>query len=205
MAQFRKYVLFQKVHASEVEGWKQDYAFLLKKISLANQGRQLILKSPPNTARVKTLLSMYPKAKFIMVHRNPYDVYVSNQRFWEVTNKIYAVGPTTGVDNNQIILDTYAQTMEQYIVEKELIPEGQLIEVPYQDLMEAPMESMRKIYSTLDLEDFTEIKDKMESYIEGQRSYKRLKHKLPENEEKTVSERFAPFIRHWGYDLPESS
>ncbi|GAB5522529.1 MAG: sulfotransferase [Roseivirga sp.] len=205
MAQFRKYVLFQEVPEPEIEGWKQDYAFLLKKISLANEGRQLILKSPPNTARVKTLLSMYPKAKFIMVHRNPCDVYVSNQRFWEVTNKVYAVGPTKEIDNNQIILDTYSQIMEQYLAEKTLIPEGQLIEVPYQDLMKVPIESMRKIYDTLGLNDFGEIKGKMESYIEGQRSYKRLKHQLPKNEEKTVSERFAPFISHWGYDLPESS
>ncbi len=205
MAQFRKYVLFQDVAESEIEGWKADYQFLLKKISLGNQGRQLILKSPPNTARVKKLLSMYPKAKFIMVHRNPYDVYVSNQRFWEVTNKVYAVGSTKSVDNNQIILDTYAQTMERYLAEKTLIPEGQLIEVPYQELMEAPIENMRKIYETLGLEDFARIEREMESYIEGQRSYKRLKHQLPENEEKTVSERFAPFIKHWGYDLPESS
>ncbi len=205
MSQFRKYVLFQNVPDSEVAGWKNDYHFLIKKISLANGGKQLILKSPPNTARVKILLSMFPNARFIMVHRNPYDVYVSNQRFWEVTNKIYAVGPTQSVDNNQIILDTYAETMQQYLEEKDLIPEGQLIEIPYQKLMENPLKKMCEIYETLGLEDFNVVADKMESYLDGQKSYKRLTHKLPENEERTVTEKFAPFIRHWGYELPQSS
>lgn len=205
MSQFRKYVLFQGTRETEVEGWKADYLFLLKKISLANQGKQLILKSPPNTARVKLLLSMFPRARFIMVHRNPYEVYVSNQRFCEVTNKIYSVGPTKDIDNNQIILDTYAQTMERYLAEKGLIPDGQLIEMPYQELMQAPMESMQKIYKTLRLPDFEVIKDEMTSYIEGQKSYVRLKHKMPEADEKLVSEKFAPFIKHWNYDSLTSS
>lgn len=201
LEQFRKYVLFENIPQSEIEAWKADYLFLLKKISLANQGKQLILKSPPNTARIKLLLSMFPNAKFILMHRNPYEVFASNQRFWKVANKIYTVGNIQSVDNNEIILETYAKTMERYLAEKDLIPAGQLIEMPYQDLIEQPIENMRKIYETLQLDDFAFIENKMKSYIDGQKSYVRLKHELPKEERDLVSQRFESFIRHWNYPM----
>ncbi|MFK7920341.1 MAG: sulfotransferase [Bacteroidia bacterium] len=198
---FHKYVLFENIPQSEIEGWKADYLFLLKKISLASKGKQLILKSPPNTARIKLLLSMFPNAKFILMHRNPYEVFASNQRFWKVANKIYTMGDTKSVDNNEIILETYAKIMDRYLAEKDLIPAGQLIEMPYQDLIEQPILNMRKIYETLQLDDFGYIESKMKSYIDGQKSYVRLKHELPIAEKEMVSNRFGPFIQHWNYPL----
>ena len=198
---FHKYVLFENIPPSEIEGWEQDFIFLLKKISLANQGKQLVLKSPPNTARVKQLLALYPNAKFIMIHRDPYEVYASNKRFWKVTNKIYALGTTRSVDNNAIILKTYAKIMHRYLLEKELIPDGQLIEIPYVELIQKPIETMRNIYKTLQLDDFGYCESKMKSFVEGQKSYVRLKHELPANERKIVSEKFEPFIRYWNYPL----
>ena len=111
MEHFHKYVLFENIPDSEIEGWKRDFIFLLRKISLANHGKQLVLKSPPNTARINLLLSLFPKAKFIFIHRNPYEVYASNTRFWNVTNRNYAVGGPQSVDTNAIILETLAKIM----------------------------------------------------------------------------------------------
>lgn len=199
LQQFNKYVLFNKIPDTELEAWKRDFLFLIKKISLANNGKQLILKSPPNTARIKLLLSLFPKAKFIFIHRNPYDVYASNKKFWKVTNRIYALGTTKTVDNNAIILETYTKIMERYLQEKDLIPKGQLIEIPYQELIEQPIEKMNEIYQTLDLEDFGYIEDQMNSYIKGQKSYVRLKHELPVQEKETVKQALAPFIQQWDY------
>ena len=201
MEQFHKYVLFENIQESEMEGWKEDFIFLLKKVSLASKGKQLILKSPPHTARIKMLLSLFPNAKFIFIHRNPYDVYASNKRFWKVTNRIYALGSTRSVDFNNIILDTYAKIMQQYLLEKDLIPEGNLIEVPYQEFIKRPMEYMENIYETLQLNDFSYCKPIMQKYIEGQKTFIRLKHELPPEERLMVTQKLEPFLRHWNYPI----
>ena len=198
---FYKYVLFDNMPASEIKGWKQDYIFLLRKISLANQGKKLILKSPPNTARIRMLLSLFPKSKFIFMHRNPHDVYTSNKRFWKVTNKIYALGSTKSVDTGSIILETYAKIMHQYLLEKDLIPEGQLIEIAYEDFIQEPLENLRKIYEVLNLDDFGYCENPMKKYAEHQRSYVRLKHELPANEREVVTEKLKRFLNHWNYPL----
>src|SRR4030095_10766430 len=107
--QFKKYVLFENIPDGEAEAWKQSFIFLLKKISIANQRKQLVLKSPPNTARLKLLLSIFPDAKFVFIHRNPYEVYSSNKRFWQVLQKKYALQTTQSVDVDALILETYSK------------------------------------------------------------------------------------------------
>jgi hypothetical protein len=199
--QFQKYVLFDNISPSELEAWTNGFAFLLNKISLANHSKQLVLKSPPNTARIKFLLSIFPNAKFIFIHRNPYEVYLSNKRFWKVIQKIFALGGTKSVDVNSIILDTYSQIMHRYLLEKYLIPKGQLIEISYEELIQKPLESMRQIYETIDLGDFEYCENKMRSFVEGQNSFVRLKHIIPAEERKVVTEKLEPFIRHWNYPL----
>jgi hypothetical protein len=196
---FQKYVMFENIPVSELEAWKQGFVFLLKKISLANHNKQLVLKSPPNTARIKLLLSLYPNAKFIFIHRNPCEVYLSNKRFWKVVQRIYALGDTKSVDVNSIILDTYSKMMNRYLLEKDLIPEGQLVEIPYEDFIQNPLESMRKIYETIHLDDFGYCENKMKSFVELQKRFVRLEHKLPADEKRIVSEKLEPFIGRWNY------
>jgi hypothetical protein len=199
MEHFYKYVLFQHVSEPEIEEWKKDFIFLLKKISLANQGKQLVLKSPPNTARIKLLLSLFPNAKFIFIHRNPYEVYASNKRFWEVTNKIYALGGVKSVDSNSIILETYAEMTNQYLLDRELIQDGRLIEIAYGELITNPIETMRKIYERLDFNDFGYCEKTMKNYAESERNYRQLKHELPAREKEVVTKRLEPFLRKWNY------
>jgi hypothetical protein len=199
--QFRKYVLFENIPESEIEIWKKDFVFLLKKISLANHNKQLVLKSPPHTARIKLLLSLFPKAKFIFIHRNPYEVYFSNKKFWKVTQSNYAVGGTESVDVNSIILDTYSKMMHRYLLEKDLIPEGQLVEIPYEDIIQKPMESMQKIYETIHLEDFGYCENRLKSFVEQQKSFVRLQYEMPAEERKVITEKFERFIRYWNYPL----
>jgi len=198
---FEKYVLFENISESEFEEWKREFVFLLNKISLANQNKRLVLKSPPNTARIKLLLSLFPNAKFIFIHRNPYEVYLSNKRFWKVTQNVYALGGTRSVDVNSTILDTYSKIMNRYLLEKDLIPEGQLIEIPYEDMIQRPLESMRKIYETIHLDYFDYCENEMKSFAESQKSFIPLKHEIPAAERKAVTEKIEPFLRYWNYPL----
>lgn len=198
-AYFEKYVLFENISTAEMEAWKKDFVFLLKKISIANHHKQLVLKSPPNTARVKLLLSLFPDAKFIFIHRNPYEVYLSNKRFWKVTQKIHALGTTRSVDINSGILDMYAKTMDRYRREIDPIPEGKLVEIPYEELIQNPIESLRKIYETIHLDDFGYCENKMKAFVESQKKFVRLKHEIPEAEKKVVAEKLGTHFKYWNY------
>lgn len=199
--QFRKYVLFDNASESEIEAWKRSFVYLIKKISIASKQKQLVLKSPPNTARIKQLLSVFPDAKFIFIHRNPYQVYSSNRKFWGVLQKVYALQGTKSVDVSTIILDTYSQMMQRYLDEKDLAPAGQLTEIAYDEFVQNPVTSLRNAYKELHLDDFNYCEEKMKSFTGHQKQFVQLKHELPEAEKKMVSEKLESFIRRWNYQL----
>jgi hypothetical protein len=58
------------------EQWKREYLDTVKFITFKNKGRQLVLKNPPNTERIKYLLELFPNAKFIYLFRNPIMFFV---------------------------------------------------------------------------------------------------------------------------------
>lgn len=199
--QFQHYVLLENLAQSELESWKQSFLYLLKKISLANQGKQLVLKSPPNTARIKHLLSIFPKAKFIFIHRNPYEVYASNKRFWGVVQKVYALQSTRSVDVSSVILNTFSQMTQRYLEQKELIPLGQLTELAYDDFVQNPVKSLKKAYTDLHLEDYGYCEEKIKAFAGSQKHFAQIQHGLSEGERKTVAEKLEPFLRQWNYPL----
>ena len=198
---FEKYVLFQKISEDEMEKWKQSYFLLLKKISLANKGRQLILKSPPNTARIKMILSLFPDAKFIHINRNPYEVYASNKRLWKVAQEIYTLGSSKSFDVNSNIIDSYSKIMHRYLEDKYLIPTGHLAELRYEEFINNPVESMKNIYTSLHLDDFAYCEKEIVEFSEGQKKYVTLHHQLPDKEVKIISKKWEPIIRQLGYPL----
>lgn len=196
---FEKYVSFENISEDEIEKWKQSYSLLIKKISMANAGRQLILKSPPNTARIKQLLTLYPQARFIHIHRNPYDVYASNKRLWKVVQDIYTLGNTKSFDAEKIILGTYLKTMQRYFEYKEMIPEGHLIEIRYEHFIKDPVATMQNIYSYFNLGNFNDCENKITDYVEKQKRYVTMNHRLSDHEIKTISEKWESVIRHLDY------
>ena len=46
---------------------------------MACGGKPLVIKSPVHTARVALLLKLFPRAKFIYLHRNPLQVFQSGE------------------------------------------------------------------------------------------------------------------------------
>ena len=62
----------------ERERWRRSFVLFLKKVTLKNGYKPLIIKSPVHTARIPILLDIFPKARFVYAHRNPYQVFQSS-------------------------------------------------------------------------------------------------------------------------------
>jgi hypothetical protein len=198
---FEKYILFQNKTEEETKSWKDAYLYLLKKLSLANHSKPLVLKNPPNTARIKLLLSLFPDARFILIYRNPYDVFASTKRMLAMIRRKYMLGKNRGVNDDEIILKTYSGIMNRYLEEKSLVIPDRLNEISYEQFTRSPVECLRQVYESLRLEDFSSCEKAMNAFCSAQNNYTVLNHRLSEEETKTVSNAWEPFIRHWNYPL----
>ena len=61
---------------------RDTISYFMKKLSVryrdaSGQPKPLCMKSPSHTFRVAELIDMYPKARFVYIHRHPYDVFNS--------------------------------------------------------------------------------------------------------------------------------
>ncbi|MCZ6703715.1 MAG: sulfotransferase, partial [Ignavibacteria bacterium] len=95
--------------------WNNNYNNLLKQFTFQNKGKQLLLKNPPNTGRVIKLLKMFPNAKFIYIHRNPYRLFYSMRNLWNnVIIKYYTLEKLSKNKIDEIIYHDYKKLIVQY-------------------------------------------------------------------------------------------
>src|SRR5205814_10706786 len=78
---FERYLTFKSADATELAAWEKAFMGLVKRLQFRD-GRPLILKSPPHTARIRLLLELFPQARFVHIHRNPYTVFQSLQHYY---------------------------------------------------------------------------------------------------------------------------
>ncbi len=173
-----KWCLLENVSEKEIAGFKKDFMFLLKKATLVNNGRQLVLKNPANTGRIKLLLELFPDAKFIYTTRNREEVEQSSFRLHEKTLEVTALQSYDVNTFRAIVPELYDALLAKYEADKDAIKPGNLVEIKYEDLVANPMEVLNGIYNNLGLDSFEKAKPEFLNFLETQRSYKPANYNL---------------------------
>jgi omega-hydroxy-beta-dihydromenaquinone-9 sulfotransferase len=164
---FRCYALMRGV---SINKWEREYLYFLKKISYRNQARQLLLKNPVNTVRIKCLLKLFPKAKFIYIHRNKEAVLRSSYKLYSELFRINTFQALALLPKEDI-LEIYNEMMLQYETQKGYIPKNNLLEISYDDLVTEPFLIICKIYSALNIHPHDPRHVSLKRYISAEASY----------------------------------
>src|SRR5262249_52516062 len=152
---FERYLSFRDATVEEVRRWQAAVRWFMQKLT-AIDGRPLILKSPPHTARVRLLLELFPKARFIHVYREPYTVFRSSWKLFEGVSGMVGLQRPAVARIPGRVLRQYRLMYDAYFTDRPLIPAGQLHEVRFEDLESDPLREMERTYATLNLPDFGE-------------------------------------------------
>ena len=191
---YRRYATLQSASADEIANWQAAYVQFVRKLTLRN-GRPLILKSPANTGRIRLLLEMFPGAKFVNVHRHPYEIFKSVRHSWNATAPWWRL-QVDPIDENLILRD-YAELYDAYFDQRGLIPAGDLCEVAFSSLEHEPLETLARIYECLSLPDFADVRPALGQYVDSIAGYRRNRY-----EDLSVSTRDL-LARVWGQPFRE--
>ena len=148
-----------------ISQWQAEYSAFLKKVQLTQPGKRLLLKNPANTARVSLLKQMFPAAKFIHIHRNPFEVFASTVHLYMSTQKAWALQK---MDREMIVnhvLETYPVLMEAYFEQRATLNQDELVEIGYDDLVSDPGTTLRTIYRGLDLDGYDRAVPHLSRYV----------------------------------------
>jgi hypothetical protein len=195
-AMLDRYVLMTGASSAMVDEFAGAYRRLLQIATLAAGGRQLLLKNPVNTARVRLLLELFPDAKFIHIHRSPYDVYVSTVHLYEQMLRALALQEVVPGFESEAALVIYEKVMRRFFEDRALIPPGNLAEVSYEALERDPEGELRRIYAVLGQPGYDGAAPAIRAYLASLRSYRKNRFELPDGERRLVE-------AHWGFAFDE--
>lgn len=197
----RKYLLFEDITEEELRVWEETFRRLIK-ISLWNTGGERFLsKNPPHTGRVRELVKMFPDAKFIYLMRNPYTVFESTRSFFTNTVQPLKLEEWADGEIEKSVLSVYTKLYDRYKADRALIPQGNLIEVKFEDFEADPTGMTEEIYRALSLPGWAEARTAVEQYVGSKRGYKKNKYQYAERTRRLVEENWGEALRDWGYSL----
>jgi hypothetical protein len=197
---FKKYVLFENVKPSVILDWKVTYKYLLQKISYKYGGRQILLKSLVNTAKIKHLLELFPEAKFIHICRDPYKVYLSTWRLYERILPIFSFQHISKESLDSFIISFYKGLYTKYFEEKKMIPSNNLVELRYEDFYKNPVNNLKKVYNSLNLNHFNTNRQNFEKFARPYIDYQPNNYEISNEVKEKICKEWAFAFEEFRYD-----
>ncbi|UJG40994.1 MAG: sulfotransferase [Candidatus Heimdallarchaeum aukensis] len=198
---YLKYCSFDDATEKELRKWKESFRYLINKLTIRGKGKQLLLKNPLDTFRVKLILDLYPNAKFIHIYRDPYKVFFSTVKLYNTNTKLFYL-QKPNFEIKEFIFEMYKEMYKKFYNDLESIPKENIIEIKYEEFCQNPIENLEKIYSQLQLGDFNKVKPDIQSYLDTLREYKPDNYKIEPEVEKEIYENWKETIERWKYNRP---
>jgi hypothetical protein len=196
---YGRYLTLREASAGEVAEWKSALAWLVQKLAL-KYSRPLLLKSPGHTCRIRLLLELFPEARFVHIHRNPYDVFRSTLHMVHTVTPWWALQRPDYSDLEERTLEQYREVYDAFFEERGLIPHGHFHEIGFEALEADPIGQVRGIYEALALPDIRQVEPGLRRYVESLSGYQKntLPELSPDLRERIAGE-WRRCFEEWGY------
>jgi omega-hydroxy-beta-dihydromenaquinone-9 sulfotransferase len=178
--------------------WKAGLEWFLKRVTLQNPKR-IILKSPAHTARIKTLLELFPDARFVHIVRDPYALFGSTVKLWKTLYKFQALQEPNHRGLEEYVFACFTEMYESLERDRALVDPARFFEVRYEDLVRDPIEQMRSLYEHLELGEFDNVLPKLRAYFADRKDYKTGTYQIDDALRDEIDRRWGPYMRKYGY------
>jgi hypothetical protein len=196
---FERHVLLEDATAHVVGELRARYLRILQIATLHTGGSRLVLKNPVNTARIRLLLTLFPDAKFIHIHRSPYEVFASTRNLYHRITELTTLQKLDMRNSTETVFALYEGMMRRFLADRPLIPPGNFAEVRFSDLERDPIGEMRRLYDELVLPGFEVTEPALRRHIVGQANYRKNSFPLAPEERARVTERWGFAFDAFGY------
>jgi omega-hydroxy-beta-dihydromenaquinone-9 sulfotransferase len=189
--------------AEEQDRWKRTIQLFLRELTI-QQSKPMVLKSPTHGFRLPVLSSFFPGSRFVIIERNPYEVFASNLKLWKTLLDMYSLESSSSEQIEKFVLAAYL-IHEDSIAEGTRNLTGETVSrVRYEDLVADPLTEMRRIYSELNLPGFEDAQPALQQYVASVAGHQRNRLVLSSAQKSSVEEQWGMLIREKGYSWPDN-
>ena len=143
---------------------------------------------------------MFPDARFVHIHRNPFAVYQSCLHLCETVPPMIRLQPTDRTDWEAQIIRQYTEMHERFFAERPQIPAGRYHEVCFEELEKDPVGPVRALYKALGLPDFAHVEPRLREYADSISGYRKNAYQdLDPAARQRVAREWCRCFEEWGY------
>ena len=200
MANVPEYIEYLKDCSFEsVFMWHKRFFQMLE---VNGRPKRWLLKDPSHIGHIPEILSTYPNAKFINIHRNPHESVGS---FCSLTKNIRSAF-TTNVDSKEIgnmLLDFWQHNLNRGIIEKQKLLPEQVADISYSNFIKDPLNIIKNVYAKLGIDMNIETENKMKQYLINQSNIRKQQHTYSLNEfglsDEKVNHHFKNYMMNYEF------
>lgn len=142
--------------------WEKVFLRFFRAVRFAHGGKAMVLKSPPHSYRVKALRRLLPRARFILMVRDPSEVFESMMKTYRAFTLRYGLVP--GMPNRELrelVLQERLRCEDKLSAGLAGLGEDRLAVVKFEELVADPVAVTEKIYRQFGLGDFETVRPKL--------------------------------------------
>ena len=193
-----------RFETNKESSWLKSYSEIIRRIFLYTNKSNIIIKNPSNTARIKSLLKLYPNAKFIHIYRNPVFVYLSTYKFF---SELFPSVNLQNIDKKvlfDLIIYNYREMYKDYYDQKKLIPEKNLIEFKFEDFKEDSMKYLKHIHKKFNIKSNDRVISEYDKYLKDQKKHKMNSYTIEKDKLDILLKEFKLSFNSMKYRTPEN-
>jgi hypothetical protein len=196
-----EYLTLEGLSREELDRWKAGLEWFLKRVTFRDPKR-IILKSPPHTGRIRTLLELFPDARFVHIVRDPYPLFGSTIKLWKTLYKFQALQEPKHEGLEEYVFSCFEKMYDRFERDRTLVDPSRFFEVRYEDLVDNPIQQMRSLYEHLGLGEFDLALPKLQAYFEDKQDYRTSTYQIADDLRDKIDRRWGPYMRKYGYCQP---
>jgi hypothetical protein len=196
--QYPEYLTLEGLSDDELTRWKAGLEWFLKRVTFRDPKR-IILKSPPHTGRIKTLVELFPDARFVHIVRDPHALFGSTVKLWKTLYKFQALQEPKHVGLEEFVFSRFEQMYQSFERDRTLVDPSRFFEVRYEDLVREPIEQMRGLYDHFGLGEFETLLPKLQAYFKDVKDYRTGTYQIADELRDEIDRRWGPYMRRHGY------
>ena len=197
---FNRAVFGDGVSAAAHRRWQRALQLLYRKVAIHQNNPQLLIKNPVYTSRLAALRELFPAAKFVHIHRNPYVVFRSTVHYYQRLLPELALQSFAALDIPDFVERSYVRLMQEYDRQRADLPPGTIVEVKFEDVEARPLEEMQRVYTELQLPGFDDDRPHLDAYLSKMQGYRKNRYDIAPDIIDRVNRSWREWVDRWGYE-----
>jgi len=195
---YRRFLDFKDATIKEQQIFKKTMINFVKKHTYRCR-KQVILKSPAHSYRIRLLIQAFPGAKFIHIHRNPVDVFFSAVRTFTIQKNTFGLTKPDNSKLEQQVIEDMLLCYKRIQEDKRLLAPNQFLEIRFENLEQHPLIELEKVYRMLNLGDFELVKPRFEDFLISISYYRKYVYDISEDKKEELNKIFHDIIKKYEY------